>query len=60
MLSEVPERMSKLTTLGVLRLSTNQLSEIPSVVLQSYTNVQLLDLSRNSFTEIPNGSAILF
>lgn len=47
--------MSKLTTLGVLRLSTNQLSEISPVVLQSYTNLQLLDVSRNTFTEIPSG-----
>jgi Leucine-rich repeat (LRR) protein len=51
--------MSKLTTLGVLRLNTNQLSEIPPVVLQGYTNLQLLDLSRNTFVEIPNGTLCL-
>lgn len=48
--------MSKLTTLGVLRLNTNALTEFPAEVLQVYTNVQLLDLSRNNFTEIPSGA----
>lgn len=56
LISEIPARMSKLTSLGVLRLNTNALTECPAEVLHAYTNMQLLDLSRNNFTEIPSGA----
>ncbi|XP_026827400.1 leucine-rich repeat-containing protein 40 isoform X2 [Ooceraea biroi] len=58
-LSELPDKMSAITTVIDLKLTTNQLTRLPEWIGEAYKYLQVLDINKNCLQSLPKSISCL-
>jgi len=58
-LSELPDKMSEITTVTDLKLTSNQLTHLPEWVGEAYKYLQVLDINKNCLQFLPKSISCL-
>ncbi|XP_029177180.1 leucine-rich repeat-containing protein 40-like [Nylanderia fulva] len=58
-LSELPDKMSVITTVVDLKLTSNHLTHLPEWIGEKYKYLQVLDISKNYLTSLPSSISCL-
>ncbi|KZC08775.1 PREDICTED: leucine-rich repeat-containing protein 40-like [Dufourea novaeangliae] len=58
-LSDLPDELSIITSIGDLKLTSNQLTHIPEWIGEKYKYLQALDLSKNLLESLPSSLGLL-
>lgn len=58
-LSDLPDKMSVITTVVDLKLTSNHLTHLPEWIGEKYKYLQVLDISKNYLTSLPSSISCL-